>query len=484
MNNKIARGLFWKILELAGAQGVQFVVALVLARLMTPAEYGTIGLIMIFITIANVFVQSGFATALIQRPEIREEDYSSVFRISLLLAVPVYGLLYFGAPHVAAYYDAPVLEPLLRVMGFVLFPGAVISIQTAYVSREMNFRQLFKATMFAVILSGVIAIAMAGMHFGVWAMAAQQLVYYFALMLGLFVTVEWRPTSGFDAGRLKELFRFGWKILVSGLIDTVWMNVYGLIIGKRYSQADLGGYSRGEQFPKLITSNLASAIQAVLLPAYAQHQSEPGVLKEMMKKSIRFSAFAIFPMMAGLAGCSVPLVRVLLTDKWLFSVPYLCIMCLCYAFWPIHVTNLQMVTALGRSDLFLKLEIMKKALGIVILLLSLPHGIIFMLLLKAADEFLCTFINAWPVRGLIGYGIGEQYLDMLPAAGCSLVMGAAVWQLQCLGARGFGPAPILLLQIIVGVTLYAVLSLIFNRKVVSEIRALLRDRQKRTAGTV
>ena len=443
MKNKIASGLFWKLLELAGAQGVQFVVALVLARLMSPEEYGTIGLIMIFITIANVFVQSGFATALIQRPDIREEDYSSVFRISLLLAVPVWLL--------------------------VLFPGAVISVQTAYVSREMNFRQLFKATMSAVILSGAAAIFLASRSFGMWAMAAQQLIYYAALMTGLFITVEWRPSAGFDAERLKGLFCFGWKILASGLIDT--------IIGKRYSQADLGGYSRGEQFPKLITSNLSAAIQAVLLPAYAKNQSDPVRLKGMMKQSIRFSAFAVFPMMAGLAGCSVPLVRVLLTDKWLDSVPYLCIMCLCYAFWPIHVTNLQMVTALGRSDLFLKLEILKKALGIVILLISLPHGIIFMLLLKAADEFLCTFINAWPVRNLIGYGIAEQYLDMLPSAVCAAAMGGVVWEMQKLEAGGLGPAAILLLQIAAGMLLYAGLSLLLNRRTMLELLEVFRRRK-------
>lgn len=474
MKNKIAGGLFWKLLELAGAQGVQFVTALLLARMMTPEEYGTIGLIMIFITVANVFVQSGFATALIQRPEIREEDYSSVFRISLLLAVPVWLVLFAGAPAVAAYYGVPVLKPLLRVMGLVLFPGAVISVQTAYVSREMNFRQLFKATMAAVLLSGAAAVLLAARGYGVWAMAAQQLVYYAALMLGLFVTVQWRPSGHFDAERLRELFSFGWKILVSGLIDTVWMNIYGLIIGKRYSQADLGGYTRGEQFPKLITSNLSAAIQAVLLPAYAKNQSDPVYLKTMMRQSIRFSAFAVFPMMAGLAGCSVPLVRVLLTDKWLFSVPYLCVMCLCYAFWPIHVINLQMITALGRSGLFLKLEILKKALGIVVLLLSLPHGITVMLLLKAADEFLCTFINAHPVKGLIGYGIGEQYLDMLPSAVSAAVMGGIVWQMQKLGLS----APVtLILQIAAGVSLYAVLSLLFNRETVFELARMIRERK-------
>lgn len=473
LKQKVVHGLFWKLLELTGAQGVQFVVALLLARLMSPREYGTIGLIMIFITIANVFVQSGFATALIQAPEVREEDYSSVFRISILISIPVYLLLWFGAPLVAAYYETEVLTALLRVMGVVLFPGAVISIQSAYVARNLNFRRLFEATMFAVLLSGAVSVAMAFFHYGVWAMAAQQLVYCFGLMLGLFVAVPWRPRGGFDASRVRLLFHFGWKILLSGLIDTIWNNVYGLIIGKRYSQADLGGYNRGEQFPKLIASNLAAAIQSVLLPAYAKHQGEPGMLKQMMKRSMRLASLVIFPMMAGLAGCAEPLVRVLLTEKWLFCVPYLRVMCLCYAFWPVHVTNLQMVTALGRSDLFLKLELLKKLLGTVILVLSLRYGIVAMLLLKALDEFLCTFLNAWPLRRLIGYGAGEQYLDMLPSAASALLMGAAVLKLsQVTESAGFA----LLIQIAAGVLIYVLLSLILNRESVRYLWKILRGR--------
>ncbi|MGP1349030.1 MAG: lipopolysaccharide biosynthesis protein [Stomatobaculum sp.] len=473
----VTRGLLWKLSELAGAQGVQFAVALILARLMTPREYGTIGLIMIFITIANVFVQSGFATALIQAPEVREEDYSSVCRVSLLISVPVYLVLWACAPLAAAYYETPLLSALLRVMGVVLFPGAVISVQTARVARGLAFRRLFEATMFAVLLSGVISVIMAFLRFGVWAMAAQQLIYYFGLMTGLFFTVRWRPGAAFDGRRVKRLFRFSWKILLSGLIDTVWMNLYGLMIGKRYSQADLGGYNRGEQFPKLIASNLAAAIQSVLLPTYAQHQGEPAALKQMMRRSVRLSAFGIFPMMAGLAGCAEPLVRVLLTERWLFCVPYLRVMCLCYAFWPVHVTNLQMVTALGRSDLFLKLEIAKKLLGVVILLLSLRFGVVGMLLLKALDEFLCTFLNALPVRRLIGYGIGAQYMDMLAPAVCALLMGAGVWQIE---RCGFPAGATLLAQIGAGVLLYALLSWLFNRESLHYVTALLY--QRRSAG--
>jgi len=489
LKSKVTHGLFWKLMELAGAQGIQFVVALILARLMTPAEYGTISLIMIFITIANTVVQSGFATSLIQKQDIREEDYSSVFRLCMALSVLMYAVLYFGAPFVSGFYAAPVLTPLLRLMGIVLFPGAVISIQTAYISRNFAFKRLFESTIASVIISGAVSIGMAFCGYGVWAMAMQQIIYYFALMISLFFTVKWRPGKKFSVERIRELYSFGWKILVSGLIDTIWQNVYGLIIGKRFSQADLGGYNRGEQFPKLITSNLSAAIQSVLLPAYSQTQEDRPRLKSMMKRSIRLSAFVVFPMMAGLMAAAVPLVRTLLTDKWLFCVPYLRIMCIAYAFWPVHVTNLQMMNALGRSDLFLRLEIIKKAIGIAVLVFSLRYGILTMLILKAADEFLCTFINAWPNRKLVRYGIAEQYLDMLPSAFCAAVMGTAVLFLQKIrypaaltGLFSRLSHPYLMelfLLVIAGMAIYAALSLIFNRESFGYLKETFRSLKKK-----
>lgn len=470
LKSKVLGGLFWKLLEQAGAQGIQFVVALVLARLMTYEEYGTLTLIMVFITIANTFVQSGFATSLIQKRQVHEEDYSSVFWLTMGLSVLVYVLLWAGAPLIADWYDTPVLTPLVRAMGVVLFPGAVISIQTAYVSRNLQFRALFQSTILAVIVSGAIAILLALRGFGVWAMAAQQIAYYFALMLILFVFVKWRPSFVFRAHRVESLFRFGWKILLSGLIDTVWTNIYGLVIGKQYSQAQLGAYSRGEQFPKLITSNLSAAIQSVMLPAYAKNQDDPVALRAMARRSIKLSSFLIFPMMAGLAAVSRPLIILLLTENWLLCVPYLCIMCLGYAVWPIHIINLQVMNAMGHSELFLKLEIIKKALGVLILVLSLPFGIMPMLVLKAADEYICTFINAYPNRKLIGYGPLAQWRDVFPSAFCAAVMGALVFQLSRLGLPA---APTLLLQMAAGGVLYVLLSFVFNREAFDYICGLL-----------
>ncbi len=473
---KVIKGLFWKILEQCGSQGIQFVVALVLARLMTPAEYGTISLITIFIAIANTFVQSGFATALIQGKDVEEEDYSSVFWVSMLLAALCYGVLFIGAPRIADYYSTPVLKALVRVMGVVLFPGAVVSIQTAFVSRNLRFRQLFQSTMIAVIISGLVSIVLAMRGFGVWAMAAQQMVYYFFLMVVMIICLKWYPRIVFRTGRLKKLFSFGWKILVSGLIDAVWQNIYGLIIGKKYSSADLGAYNRGEQFPKIIATNLSTAIQSVMLPAYSKEQDDPETLRRMASRSIRLSSFVIFPMMAGLAAVAKPLVILLLTEKWIVAAPYLVLLAVSYAVYPIHIINLQVMNAMGRSDLFLKLEILKKAIGVVILLLSLSLGIWPMLILKVFDEYLCTIINAAPNKKLIGYGPMSQWKEVFPSLIISVLMGAGVWSIQLLG---MSVLITIIIQLMTGAVSYAVLSWLFNREPLQYIFSLASKRTQR-----
>lgn len=476
LKGKVIRGLFWKILEQCGSQGMQFVVALVLARLMTPQEYGTISLITIFIAIANTFVQSGFATALIQGKDVEEEDYSSVFWVSMALALLCYGILFLSAPEIADYYTTPVLKDLVRVMGIVLFPGAVVSIQTAYVARNLRFRQLFQSTMTAVVLSGAVSIVLAMRGFGVWAMASQQIVYYFSLMLVMLITLKWYPRVVIRTSRLKQLFSFGWKILVSGLIDAVWQNIYGLIIGKKYSSGDLGAYNRGEQFPKIIATNLSTAIQSVMLPAYSKEQDDPEALRRMAKRSIGLSAFVIFPMMAGLSAVARPLVILLLTDKWLVAAPYLILLAVSYGVYPIHIINLQVINAMGRSDLFLKLEVIKKALGAVILVLSLSLGIWPMLILKVMDEYLCTMINAMPNKKLIGYGPMSQWKEVLPSLIISVLMGAGVYTIQFLNMP---EAVTIICQIIAGTAAYILLSWLFNREPLQYICGLVSNRTRR-----
>ena len=466
VTGKIASGLAWKLLELGGTQGIQLLVSIILARILTPDEFGTISLITVFLTIANTFVQSGFATSLVQNKDVDDHDFSSVLWVSLIMAVVMYWALYFSAPAIADFYEMPVLVKLLRLTGIILFPGAVVSIQTAHASRSMQFRKLFISNLIAVIISGVIAIVMAVKGFGVIAMSIQQIAFYFVLMVVMFFTVSWKPAAVLDAGRVKVLIGFGWKILAAGLLDTIWSNVYSLVIGKKYSAAELGGFNKGEQFPKIIATNIGNALQAVMLPAYSRLQDEKDKLKELIKKTVQYSEFFLLPMMAGLIATAEPLVSVVLTDKWLFCVPYLRILSLSYIFWPIHVANLQSINAQGRSDLFLKLEILKKISGIIFLLISLPYGIIFMLLMKTINELVCAFINSFSNKKLLGYGFLNQLQDIQRSVICSVIMGVATYAISFTGLSG---VVLLIVQIITGIAVYIITSLLINRKLANEL---------------
>ncbi len=461
MKKKIMNGMLWKVLESSGAQGIQFIITIILARLLTPGEYGIVGLIMIFITIANTFVQNGFGTALIQKTEADQTDFSSVFYFEMILAAAMYAVLWLAAPLIASYYRIDVLTDIVRVLSVVLFPGAVISVQTAYVSRKMEFRGLFISTLIASAISGVVSIGMAWAGCGVWAMAGQQIAYYVSLMVVLFVAVSWRPALLWSFARLRQMFSFGWKLLCASLLDTVFNNLYGLFIGKIYNEELLGSYSRGEQFPKLIASNLGTAIQSVLLPAFASRQNETGTVRQMMRRAIRLSAFAVMPMLMGLFATADSLVLLLLGEEWMVCVPFLRIMCIYYCFWPIHIANLQVVNAMGRSDIFLKLEIIKKVTSVAVLLIGIHFSVYTMVILRAVHDFACTFINAAPNRRLIGYGPVRQWLDVLPSAALSLAMCAAV---MCAGTL-MGDISLyvkLPAQILIGAGFYVLAAWIFR----------------------
>jgi O-antigen/teichoic acid export membrane protein len=452
IKNKVMHGLFWKILENGGAQGIQFVIAIILARLLSPAEYGLVSIIMIFITIANVVVQNGFSTALVQKRHSDDVDFSSVFYFSLAIAAAMYVVLYMAAPSIAGFYRSDVLVPIVRVLSVVLFPGAVISVQTAYVSRKMEFKGLFKATMAAVLVSGAVSITMAFRGLGVWAMVGQQISYYLALMTALFVTVSWKPGFMFAIGRVRAMFAFGWKLLLAALLDTLFNNLYGLIMGKIYNEELLGAYNRGDQFPKLIVNNLGAAIQAVLLPAFSSRQGDIAQVRSMVRRAIRTSSFLVLPMLLGLFAVADTMVLALLGEKWMICVPYLRIMCIAYSFWPIHITNLQAINAVGRSDIFLKLEVIKKSIGIMGLVIGAMYSPVILVSIKAGIDFLCTFINAWPNKKLLGYSISSQWMDIMPSMALSAVMCIFVYFLQF--ALPGGPWGKLVMQIVAGALFY------------------------------
>ncbi len=468
----ITSNLLWKILELGGTQGIQAVVSILLARILSPDEFGTIGLITIFLTIANTIVQSGFATALIQKKDVRDDDFSSVLWVSCGFACLMYAILFLCAPAVARFYDMEILTGLLRVTGIILFPGALASVQTSYVSRNMQFRKLFIGSLISVIISGTVAVIMALKGFGVWAMSWQQIIFWFLLVVVMFFLVSWKPKFVLLWTRVREFLSFGWKILAAGLLDTIWVNIYGLVIGKKFSAAELGGYNRAEQFPKLIAANLGTAVQSVMLPAYSKAQDEKDRLRDMLQSTIRYSAFFLLPMLAGLFAVSRPLVALVLTEKWLFCVPYMQILCISYMLWPIHTANLQAANAQGRSDLFLKIELLKKVSGIIFLLISLRYGIIAILVLKTINEVVCAVLNAAPSGRLLKYGFGRQMIDMLPSFICSAVMAAAAMLIPLTGLTGI---VLILVQIITGIIVYAGLSYIINREMLNGTITLVKQ---------
>ncbi len=464
MNNevnksKILSSLFWKLMERGGTQGIQFIVQIVLARLLLPEDYGIIALITIFITISNVFVQSGFNTALIQKKDADETDFSSVFYLSLFVAGLLYVILFFSAPFIANFYEEPQLIPVLRVLSFTLFFGAFNSIQNAIVARKMVFKKLFFSSLGAIIVSGTAGIVAAYAGLGVWALVAQQLTNQLSITIILWFTVKWRPKLLFSFEKIRGLFSYGWKLLVSALIDTLYMDIRSLIIGKIYSPAMLGFYNRGKQFPALIVTNINGSIQSVMLPALASHQDNRVRVKDMVRRSIVTSSFIMFPAMVGLAVVAEPVVKILLTDKWLPAVPFLQIFCACYALMPIHTANLQAINALGRSDIFLKLEIIKKIIGLIILGISIPYGVYAMAWGALLSGVISTFINAYPNLKLLDYSYLEQWKDIMPSLLISLVMGLVVYTLKLLNIAVW---QILILQIVVGVVLYIILAKLFK----------------------
>lgn len=444
-------------MERMGTQGAQFIVAIVLARLLTPEDFGLIALVTVFIAIANVFVQSGLNTALIQKKNADNLDFSTVFYASLTLAAVLYGILFLCAPFIATFYKRPDLIPVVRVLGLMLLTGSLNSIQEAYISRKMMFKKLFYRSVGAIIPAGLIGIACAYKGFGAWALVAQQLSNSLLVCTIMWFTVKWRPQLAFSLDRLKNLYSFGWKLLVSALLDTTYNNLQSLVIGKLFTPAALGFYNRGAQFPSLIVNNINASINSVLFPSLSSVQDDREQLKKMTRRAIVTSSFAILPLMAGLAAIAKPLVLVLLGEKWLPAVPFIQICCIVYAFWPIHTSNLTAINATGHSEIFLKLELIKKVFGLCMLAICIylfrsPLGIAAS---GAISSPIGALINAHPNKKLLHYGYLEQMRDILPSFVLSLAMGLLLWAMT---AIALPPLVLLILLSLIGISFYLLMA--------------------------
>lgn len=451
IKNKTITNMIWRFTERSAAQIVSFIVSIILARLLLPEQYGTIALITVFTTILQVFVDSGMANALIQKKNADDLDFSTVFYFNFIICIILYLLMFICAPFIGDFYNDNSLVPLTRVISLTLIISGVKGVQQAYVSKHLLFKRFFYSTLGGTLFSAVVGVLMAYKGYGCWALVAQQLSNATIDTLILWLTVKWRPKLQFSLQRLKRLFSYGWKLLISSLLDVGYNNLRNLIIGKVYSSSDLAFYNKGQQFPTLIVTNINTSIDSVLLPVMASAQDDVTVVKNMTRKSIKMSSFVMWPLMLGLFTCARPLVELLLTEKWMASVFFLRVFCLNYAFWPIHTANLNAIKAMGRSDIFLKLEIFKKIIGIISILITLPFGVHIMAIGYLITAPLSAIINAFPNSKLLNYSFKEQLEDLVPYFLLALFMAICIWQIQYLP---IGNITIIAIQIISGALIY------------------------------
>lgn len=457
--NSVVVNFIWRFAERCGAQLVTFIVSIVLARILSPEDYGQIALITVFTTIMQVFVDSGLGLALIQKKDADDLDFSSVFYFNFAVCLVLYAVMFVAAPFIASFYKDTTLTPIIRVISLTIVISGVKGIQQSYVSRNMLFKRFFFSTLGGTISSAFLGIGLAYAGFGVWAIVAQQLSNTTIDTLILWLTVKWRPKKMFSWKRLKSLLSFGWKMLVSSLLDTVYNNIRSLIIGRMYSSSDLAYYNQGTQFPHTIVDNIDSSIDSVLLPSMSSAQDDSVRVKVMARRSIKISTYIMAPMMMGLAFCAVPIVKLVLTDKWLPCVPFLRIFCITYMFYPIHTANLNAIKAMGRSDYFLKLEIAKKIVGLGLLFSTMWFGVLVMAYSLLVNSVLSQIINSWPNRKLLNYGYLEQLKDILPGIALAVFMGFCV---SLIGLLHLSNGITLLIQIPFGAAVYIGMSAILH----------------------
>lgn len=453
--------MLWKFAERISAQMVSTLVSIILARLLDPEHYGIISIVMIFITIANVFVSDGLGSALIQKKDADALDFSSVLYVNILISFVLYGILFIGAPFISSFYGEgyEILTSVLRVLGIRIILSAINSIQQAYISKKMIFRMFFWATLIGTVTSAFVGLLLAFNGAGVWALVGQYLTNTTIDTIVLAFAIGKLPLFKLSLKRVKNVFGYGMRILTTSLLMNGFEEFRALLIGKCYSSSDLAFYDRGQQFPKLIVLNINTSIASVLFPKMAGEQDNKKNIKKIAQNSIKFSSFIMAPMMLGLAAISYQFVKVILTDKWLPCVNMMRLFCVFYLFQPIHTANIQAIKALGRADTFLKLEMIKKAIELVVLIITIQIGLETMVASMALLAAIFMILNAYPNKNLIDYSIWEQLKDCTPNILCALIMAAIVWMV------GFLPVNntlLLFLQIVLGVFVYVFLS--FFRK--------------------
>lgn len=451
LKGQVFSGLFWKFGERIIAQGVSFIISLVLARILMPEQYGIISLVLVFINLANVFVSDGLGESLIQKHDADDTDFSTMFFCSLGVGMILYIILFLTAPFIAKFYNDPAITAVVRVLSLQVPLSAIKTIQHAYVSKHMLFKKFFFSTLGGTIVSGIIGIVMAYKGLGVWALVEQYLVNSVMDLTILFITVKWRPYLRFSLKSAKVLFSFGWKLLAAQFINILYSEIRSLVIGKVYTNSDLAYYNRGNHFPSLIITNINTSISTVLFPAMSKVNGNVDAVKALTRKSMKMTSYVIFPMMVGMIAVSEPMIRLLLTEKWLGCVPFLQLSCIYWMVQPCQTANVQAIKAVGRSDICLKLEVIKKLIGFSFVVATMFISVYAIVASNTLFAFVSVVINIIPNRRLIHYGFKEQIKDLMPAFILSIIMGLLTYAVIFIGLPDILT---LIIQVFVGVSIY------------------------------
>lgn len=427
LKHKTFKGTLWSVVERFSVQGISFLVMIIMARILTPDDYGLVGMLTVFIAVSQSLVDSGFSQALIRKQDRTELDNSTVFYFNIGVGIILYLLLFFCAPLIARFYKEPILIPLTRLISLSILINSFVVVQRALLTIKIDFKTQAKASVSASIASGIVGISMAYMGFGVWAIVWYQLTNL-AINVGLlWAFSKWRPKWLYSWHSFRKLFGFGSKLALSGIINTIYDNVYLIVIGKFFSATDLGYYTRAYQFASFPSSNVSGIVQRVTFPILCTIQNDDNRLRYVYRRFLRLSAFIVFPLMIGLAAVAYPLVLLVLTKKWEFSALLLQIICLSMMWYPIHAINLNLLQVKGRSDLFLKLEIWKKIVGVAILCVTVPMGLVAMCWGSLASSIIALVINTYYTGKLIQVGFFTQMKDLIPTLFYSFLTGAIVW---------------------------------------------------------
>lgn len=471
LKNKTVKGIVWSSVERFSVQGIQFLVMIVMARLLTPKDYGLVGMVAIFIAVAQSLVDSGFSQALIRKQNRTETDNSTVFYFNIVVGILLYLVLFVIAPWVADFYDSPELTALMRVICLSVVFNSFVVVQRALLTVNIDFKTQAKASLTAAVVSGVIGIGMAYSGFSYWSIVAQQLVNLGLNTLLLWIFTRWRPRWIYSWGSFRELFTFGSKLMFSGLLDVVYRNMYLLVIGKVFTASSLGYYTRANQFAEFPSSNLTGIMQRVTYPVLCQIQDDDERLAQIYRRFLRLSAFLIFPLLVGLSAVAEPFVLLLLKEQWLFAATLLQIICFAMMWYPIHAINLNLLQVKGRSDLFLRLEIIKKAIAVLILCVTIPMGLIAMCVGQILSSLIALIINTNYTGKLIQVGFLRQMRDLLPTLLLSLSMWGVVYGItSCLS----GTIPQLIVGIVAGMVYYIALSALFHFPELKELYSIIR----------